>query len=208
MGVEIDQQVDAGGGGGAKPQAAGWRRAWRGLRIFLITLFVCWHLLMLFVSNTTLHTELTRKTLGRYERYTSMDQAWGMFSSPLFRTLPFPAVRITFSDGGSELVRSSNEPEDLTRFLRIGGARLRKLEHSFVTNRSSLRGDYREPIQRRLAESYLHRWRAAHPDDPRRPVKLTLIRRDFTIPQPGESWPAEPVATESDIAGFDLEGSR
>lgn len=192
------------------PQAAvarelsplGWLR-----RIAVIG-FVCWHLLMMFVTNAKIKNDFTDETIRKYERYLSLDQAWGMFTSPLFRSLPFPAVRITFSDGSSELVRSTNEPDDLSRFVRIGGWRLRKLEHTFVTERIQLEGDYRQPIQRRLAQSYLARWRQAHPDDPRTPVRLTLVKREFTIPQPGESWPTQPMATETELLSMPVEALK
>ncbi len=184
-----------------------YKRILRWLRIALITLFILWHLTFLFIANAKLYTDLTSATLGKYERYTSLDQGWGMFSSPLYRVLPFPAVRVTFDDGSSEVILSSNEPEDLKYFFRIGGARLRKLEHSFIAERADLTGDYRQPIQQRLAQSYLDRWKAAHPEDARRAVKFTLIRRDFQIPRPGESWADEPVVTEKELASFAVEGA-
>lgn len=178
-------------------------RRFQRLQRIGVFILVCWHLLFLFFSNTTISGTWTQATFGRYETYAGLDQSWGMFSSPLWRTLPFPAARIHFADGTSDVFHSPNEPRDFTSFFRIGSTRQRKLEHYLITR--DLSDSYQAPMQRRLAQWYAHQWRVRHPVDVRKPVRVTLLRLDYEIPEPGEKWSATPQAAEREVVTFDLE---
>ena len=168
-----------------------------------VFLFVCWHLLFLFFSNTTISAKWIDQTFGKYETHLGLDQQWGMFSSPLWRTLPFPAARIHFADGTSEVFHSPNEPADFTRFFRIGSTRQRKLEHYLITR--DLSDSYQAPMQQRLAQWYVRQWREQHPEDTRKAVRVALVRLDYVIPEPGEKWSATPQGAEREVVAFDLE---
>ena len=171
----------------------------------VVFLFVCWHLAFLFVANTKLSAEWIRGTIGKYETYAGLDQSWGMFNSPLWRSLPFPAARIHFADGTSEVFHAPNEPADFTRFFRIGSTRQRKIEHYLITRELTGSYEYQAPMQRRLAEWYVKEWQARNANDARLAVRVTLLRLDYQIPKLGERWSATPEAAEREVVSFDLE---
>jgi len=174
----------------------------RRLRSAAVLLFVLWHLTFLVLTNATIHSEAIDATVGKYESYLGLDQRWGMFSSPLWRSAPFPAARIAFDDGSTEEVSSTNEPADMTRYARLSGWRQRKLEHYLIT--IDVERTYQEPMLRRLMESYVARWKREHPGDVRKPVRVTLLRRDFTMPVPGEPWEAKPTPVTTEKITFKL----
>lgn len=187
------------------PNPSIFKRWWRRVVTVVVTLFVCGHVFMMIVTNADLdthywewrkkqrpsvvHEELgpIEHALGKvraYESYAGLDQSWGMFTSPLWRTSPFLAAHVNLDDGTTLLVRSTNEPTDLTRFIRFQRARQRKLEHYLLDY--DLRGTYKYPLWERYAAHFAKRWRQRHPDDPRRVESVTLIARWFDIPPPGE----------------------
>jgi hypothetical protein len=168
--------------------------------------FVVWHLTYLVIANLA-STDLAdysfiadadlRKEVNdvlddsvyRYGRITATDQNWAMFGSPLWRKNRFLSGRIEFDDGSTEVVQTDSEPEDHTRYFRLGGWRLRKLEENMGRESES---SYYEELRQRYGRYLAEQWRAANPDDARTPVRITLFRRHYAIPAPGEPRPDQP----------------
>ena len=193
---------------------------WKRIRGGLVALFVAWHLLMLFISNAELQrhvdswreagaakkaVDIAEQTITAakwYETMTGMDQGWALFTSPLARKAPFLGTHLIFDDGSRELVKSPTEPDDMTRFLRFGGTRYRKLESHLL-----IKADY--PLEAQLARRYVQhavtRWRSKHPHDPRRPITGVLVRRELEMPPPGEFWSPDHPVEEEEIARFELD---
>lgn len=201
---------------------------WRIATTVLVTLFVVWHLLFLLVRNIAglaeepvqqwaeeagiedVYEPVNEWTTS-YELTLGLDQGWAMFTAPLARTAPFPAIRIEFDDGTTEDFLSDNEPQDLGRFWRFGGARMRKYEHFLATTGEtrkdgSIRGSYRRPLWEQYVRWRLAQWRERNPDDPRTPAKILFIRRRFTLPAPGENPNHFDPPSEKIIARFAADG--
>jgi hypothetical protein len=141
----------------------------------------------------------------RYENTLGIDQTWCMFAS-MARGANFPAVRIFFTDGTHEDVLSDDEPADPNRFFRIGQARLRKLENALATQNADQRRSYKRPMWEQYVRWRLTQWRRRHPDDPRRPARLTLVRRRFVLPEPGHGPTIATSPQEFVVARFNADG--
>lgn len=173
---------------------------WLRMRQCCVFIFVCWHLFVLFITNTQLDGKWSDSTAGRYESYLNLDQAWGMFSSAWDHT-PFPAVRLEFTDGSSELFLSDNEPRDTQRYFKTTMSRLRKYEEHILYLGSKHYGgsiDERDEKWKRYAEWRVQRWFEQHPDDQRQVKQVVLLKRRYEIPPPGKSrdFDRGPTTTE------------
>jgi hypothetical protein len=122
----------------------------------------------------------------KYGNFFGIDQGWTMFGPPVARSAPFLAARIEFSDGSQDMVYSVNEP-DPTAFFRAGGWRQRKLEDYLARFEEA---DLRQTKELPLWEAYVRwcvrRWRQTHPEDPREPERVVLLKRRIHFPNPGE----------------------
>ena len=179
-----------------------FRQAWRCVARVVVPVFVVWHVFVLFMTNACIKGPWVTAVVKPYEKMLGLDQSWGMFSSPLWRTSPFPAVRVHFTDGSSVDILSPNEPKDVTRFFRFGGARQRKYEHHLIEG--SLIGTHEEPALRRLTMEYLQRWRQENPGDARVANRVTLLRRSYELPQPGDRLSADAKPTLKELGTFTL----
>jgi hypothetical protein len=200
-------------------------RLWLLLRRTAVFVFVVWQLFFLLFRNPIdswrdrlsaafgprAEWGLAGDIFGRLDHWTTrygaffgVEQGWPMFSGPLSRSGPFPAVEIIFADGTEELILSANEPADPNSYFRLGGERMRKLE-DYLTNSAAGApyGGERE-LWRRYALDAVRRFRAAKPDDPRTPVRAVFWSRRYfyTRPDqaPGERDPMMPVI----LVEFDL----
>ena len=71
----------------------------------------------------------------QYDNLTGCEQGWTMFTPNLGPAVgTFLGINILFSDGSEEVVPSINEP-DPRGYVRLGGARMRKLEGQLVRSR-------------------------------------------------------------------------
>jgi hypothetical protein len=191
---------------------------WPAARTTAVVLFVGWQLFFLFVRNPLDFwyapirdwcrnrrvwdhgvgsvVDPVDAATDHYANFNGIDQNWKMFTSPLSRSAQFLAVRIEFSDGADEVILSEDEP-DPRGFFRFGGWRQRKLEYRLVfENASDL------PLRQAYARWSVRRWRDAHPDDPRTPVRVVLLRRDIAFPEPGADPSAFPPADVYPIGEF------
>ena len=185
----------------------------------LIFSFVLFHLCFLFMRNVVgvlddkkfdkfkkahpyfnmIHAPLNKYT-SRYEKTFGIDQGWLMFTSPIDRQAPFPAVRLEFSDDSTEIFLSDNEPRDMNSYFRFGMARLRKYEHHIIT--SDLKDTYKEPLLERYCRWRVSEWRKTNPQDKRKIFRVTLIRRVFTLPKPSEPPTAVKLKKTIDEASY------
>lgn len=179
-----------------------FRLAWRRFTQVAVPAFVIWHLLFLFITNAGIKGPWVTAVIKPYEKRLGLDQYWGMFSSPLWRTSPFPAVRVHFTDGSSVDILSPNEPKDVTHYFRFGGGRQRKYEHHLIEG--SLIGTQEEPALRRLTVEYLRRWRGENPGDARVAQRVTLLRRSYELPPPGELLSPDVKPTVKELGAFAL----
>jgi hypothetical protein len=143
----------------------------------------------------------------RYANFTGCEQGWTMFRPNLARSAPFLTACITFDDGSTELVHSQNEP-DVHSYVRMGGARLRKLE-SCLYRRSpdELPGDDDLPVFASYVRWSIQRWRSRAAEDPRTPVRVELVKRRYRFPNPDEN-PGDVVLESTTTVGtFDAEGN-
>jgi hypothetical protein len=149
-----------------------------------------------------------------YGNITGAEQGWSMFTPNLARSAPFLAARIEFADGTSDLLKSDNEPrmveaEDGTyriSYVRIGHARQRKLEDNLLAFPDDVSHSAKLSMYEAYARWCLGRWRQAHPDDPRRPERIVLVKRRMYFPQPGEDPRRYKELTSCDCATFDATG--
>ncbi len=188
-------------------ETSAWRTVWRRLVRAAVAVFVVWHLFFLFVTNTKLDAPWVDAVVKPYEKRLGLDQCWGMFTSPLWRNSPFPAVRVHFTDGSSVDILSPNEPKDVTNFFRFGGARQRKYEHHLIEGShvgTPERPALEEPALRRLTEDYLRRWRAENPGDGRVAESVTLLRRTYVLPPLGEPLKPDAKPTLKELGSFTL----
>ena len=159
----------------------------------IVFCFVIWHLVFLIITNTKSDDALSDQlkewpaaesfitAVVTYESHLGIDQAWKMFSSPVWKKTPFLAVRIEFDDGGSELMLSDNEPRDVQRYFKTTMARLRKLEDHLLELSEN---DYRYAMCKRYAQWRVDRWLEANPQEHRRPVRVVLLKRVYQVPGP------------------------
>jgi hypothetical protein len=203
------------------------RRLAGDLRAAAVAAFVTWHLFFLvFRGGLDLDPEGIRARLKnvpgwaavepvfrpvdraswRYGALLGIEQGWNLFSGPLSRAAGFPAARVEFADGTSDSVFSDNEPER-GAFFRAGGWRLRKLEdYLAATDAERLAASDERPLWGAYARWCARRWRAAHPDDPRRPVRVVLVVRTLPFPAPGDDPCSRPEATVTELGTFDPDG--
>jgi len=166
-------------------------RVWFVVKRSLIFCFVVWHLIFLFATNAKIADDLTflpalgnddeSNIVQQYGSYLSIDQAWGMFSSPVWKKTPFLAVLLEFDDGSRELMWSDNEPRDVQRYFKTTMARLRKIEDHLL---GLSENDYRYAMWKRYAHWRVDRWLDANPDEPRRAVRVVLLKRVYQVPGP------------------------
>jgi hypothetical protein len=203
------------------------RRAGRLLLRTAVVLFVTWHLLFMVVRNPldlwdapirararklaswpAIEPWFKRvdRITWRYANFTGAGQGWSMFTPNLARGAPFLAGRIDFTDGSSELIRSFNEP-DPQSYIRIGFARVRKLEDNIVYGKPDRLADDEDlPVYQAYVRWVVRRWKKQAGDDPRVPLRVTLLRRRIDFPKPGEDPRHYDEPTETVIGVFDPEG--
>ena len=181
----------------------------RSPRRAAVVLFVAWHLFFLAFRNpldlwdkpvedwcakqgwwkdVRPYYDKTDRATRKYGNFFGIEQGWKMFPPPLARSAWFLDSEITFDDDGVETLPSDNEP-DLTHYLRLGGWRGRKLETYLVwATPEELRGSRSDdlPVFAAYVRWRVRRWRETHPDDPRTPVKVKLVRHKIDLPQPGD----------------------
>lgn len=151
---------------------------------------------------------LVDRATWRFINFIGLEQRWTMFSPPMARDAEFLAIRIEFTDGTQELLRSDNEPHNPDCYFRIGGWQGRKLE-DYLSSRSKARQIRSDPNdkERKLWEAYarlaLRRWRAAKPGDPRQPERIVFVLRCIPFLAPGEK--RKPI-TETELITFDSNG--
>lgn len=206
----------------------GRRSPWAWLRAALVAAFVVWHLYFLLLRNPLdlWGTEIkgwlkerswwesveqpfqfVDKATSKYGNFTGTEQGWTMFASPLARSAPFLAARITFTDGSTLELRSPNEPADPAAFLRIGGWRQRKLEDYLVQVKpEDLAGHTERELWRAYVRWSVRRWRAAWPDDTRIPEHVDLVRRSIVFPAPGDDPSHFEPPEETVLGTFDPDG--
>ena len=202
---------------------------WPAAKATAAALFVAWHLFFFLFRNpldlwdkpvedwcktqawwkeAEPYYDDTDRVTRRYGNFFGIEQGWKMFPPPLARAGWFLDSEITFSDGGVETFPSDNEP-DLARYVRLGGWRLRKVEAALVwATPEELHAGRADNMT--LFAPYVRwrvrRWRETHPDDPREPATVKLVRRRFDLPEPGGDPTKHegPVVTE--IGVFDADG--
>lgn len=157
------------------------REVFRRFKQLLVIIFVTWHLFFLFVTNAKLDGEWSAATVNRYEDYLGLDQGWGMFSSPVWKTTPFPALRLEFTDGSSDVMRCDNEPADIKNYFKTTRSRLRKFEEHLLGVSD---GDYRRPMLVAYANWRVDEWQHRHPDDTRQVKQAVLLKRIYEVPGP------------------------
>jgi hypothetical protein len=140
----------------------------------------------------------------KYSNLVGWEQNWCMFRPPIAREISFLAVRLEFTDGSSEVLRSENEP-DPRAYVRVGGWQQRKLEFYLVRPPDDLASHEERPLWEAYARYKIRQWRADHPLDPRTLKRVVFLRRRYTLPQPGEAFPEGPPR-EQEIAFFDPRG--
>lgn len=201
-------------------------RLWAHCRVCAVFLFVVWNLLFLAARNTLElwlgpeHAWAPQQTCGsvpeaaihqvdriteKYANFVGCEQRWAMFRPPLDRHVSFLAIRFEFTDGSTELARSTNEP-DLNNFLRIGGCRARRLEEYLLSPPSQLDQHPEWPLWESSARFALTRWREDHPADLRQPRRVVFLCRRFTLPVPGRQSDAPGKPDEQVLVAFDPDG--
>jgi hypothetical protein len=202
---------------------------WPAARNTAVVLFVVWQLFFLLVRNPLdfwyaplkdwcQDRQIWNDRIGpyldrvddatrRYGNFDGIDQNWRMFTPPLTRYATFLAVRIEFADGPDDVLLSENEP-DPQRFFRFGGWRQRKLEDVLAYKQpKDLAGDADLPLCEAYVRWSLRRWQDAHPDDPRTPDRVVLLRRDIALPQPGADASVFAPADVTVVGAFQPDGS-
>jgi hypothetical protein len=143
----------------------------------------------------------------KFTNTVGLEQRWTMFSPPMARKGDFLAVRLEFTDGSQEMIRSDNEPTDPTSYLRVGGWQIRKLEDYLAWPSESALSDAKE---KKLWEGYarhvIKKWRDARPNDPRTLSLVVFVRRRLYFPEPGQTHKDVPPPYEKDVATFDANG--
>lgn len=203
-------------------------RIWHWIVRGVIILFVSWHLFALLVRNPMDLWEKgierwakeqpwwedwgeiweeTEKVTRRYCKLTGCEQGWSMFTPNLARSAPFLAARIVFDDGSDALLLSPGEP-DPKGYFRLSGSRLRKLETAiYGTKPDEIATSEDYPLFQQYVRWCLRRWRSAHLDDTRIPVRVEVLKRRFTFPTPEED-PKTPPSLETTVLGtFDTQGN-
>jgi hypothetical protein len=201
-------------------------RFWRGVKGTFVFLVVVFHLLVLAIRNPLdLWNQPIREWVGTHEgntrageyldvadrftlKYTNLvgcEQRWNMFGPPMSRSADFLAYRIEFSDGSSEHVYSSNEP-DPTSFFRIGGWQRRKLEEYLLEPPRSLTNDPERSLWEASARQVVRTWQAQHPDDPRTLTRVVLLRRRIYFPAPDADPRRYDPPEEKPVVSFDARG--
>jgi hypothetical protein len=208
-----------------EPRTGPAARLGRGLVRVAVFLFVVWQLAFLLFRNTVdswrsrLEEALGPKDrwgefgerVADYDRITTryaalcgIEQGWPMFSGPLARSAPFPAVHIVFADGSQELVVSDNEPADPNFYFRFGGERHRKLEDYLASPLRGAVSGVERPLWEAYARDAVRRFRAAHPDDRRAPVKALVIARRLYYTRPDQSAGDRDPMVSTLLTEFDL----
>ncbi len=196
----------------APPPPSLLARVWRlagGVFVFLV---VAWHLFFLVVRNpldlwgdeirgwlvkkgwlakkgegpTTWDGpyRLADRLTYYFANKTGAEQNWGLFAPPMARRSPFLGTRYEFTDGTSETLVSSNEPDDPARYFRFGRANTRKYEDYMMTGVAE--DSFELPTWSAYVRSLARHWHASRPDDPRELKRIVLVKRYFYFPAPGE----------------------
>lgn len=138
-----------------------------------------------------------------------LEQDWCMFGAPMARTVKFLAVRLEFEDDTSELIFSPNEPADPTRYFRIGGYQIRKMEGYLMKPSFS---DLRDPVQAQFYEGYARyvarKWQQAHPNDQRKLRSIVFVSRKWRFPEPNQKYANLPPPHSEDVVIFDAQGKN
>ena len=115
-------------------------------------------------------------------------------------------MRIEFTDGSSELLRSKVEP-DPTAFFRVGGWQQRKHEDYLLNHAEDDMAKNPElPLWEANARRALRRWRTAHDSDARKVDHVVLVRRYIYFPTPEQDPRQYEPAKETGVLRFDAEG--
>ncbi len=207
----------------------GLPRLWPFAERAAVVLFVGWHLFFLVFRNpldlwnkpvedwcakqgwwkgVEPYYDKTDRVTRKYGNFFGIEQGWKMFPPPLARSGWFLESEITFDDNSVETLPSDNEP-DLTDYVRVGGWRGRKLETYLEwAAPEELHGERSDdlPIFAAFVRWRVRRWRESHPDDPRTPVKVKLVRHKIDLPQPGDDPTKHPDKGVTEIGAFDADG--
>jgi hypothetical protein len=211
----------------APPGPSTWpRQFWRGIKGTVVFLIVVFHLVVLAIRNPldlwypsirgwiTAHAgasrapeylRLANRFTWKYTNLVGCEQSWDMFSPPVARKADFLAIRFEFTDGSSERVLSSGEP-DPTSFFRVGGWQWRKLEDYLLYPSGRLTTDSERLLWEACARHAARTWQARHPDDPRTLAKIVFIRRQIPFPEPGTDPRQYDPPEETPIVEFDGQG--
>lgn len=141
----------------------------------------------------------------RYANTVGVEQRWVMFTPPMAQRAPFLAVRFEFDDDSTELVKSANEPTP-HQFFRFGDWQNRKYEDAIMEIPDRKGDDNPEwPMWVQFVRRVVARWKAKHPDDTRRMVRVVLVKRFIDFPNPDQPSDQYTYDTE-DLVTFDPEG--
>jgi hypothetical protein len=190
--------------------------------------FVCWHLFAIVVRNPLdlwstdikawaerdkerwaewgpAYTWIDNWTKS-YNRLTGCEQGWTMFTPPLWRMAPFLTVRIEFADGTDAVLPSLNAI-DPQSYLRLGGARLRKLETSLYRHSPKDLPDFEDlPVYAAYVRWSLRRWQEQAPADHRQPVRVHLFKSCLKFPEPDEDPHHITEEATQPVGTFDPQG--
>lgn len=151
-------------------------------------------------------SETLAPVTDHWAELTGQPQDWSLFAPNAYTDLSFLAVELRWDDGVHPplLLFSANEPEQLDRYFRIGGQRLRRYESRIdVTLLVPVDGtvedavvSWRDRIARQVRKRwhFMHvylRWRLAgyrqtHPEIPP-PSEVRLVTRSHRLPAPGQT---------------------
>jgi hypothetical protein len=150
--------------------------------------------------------DVAHRFTWKYTNLVGCEQRWTMFTPRMARGAPFFGVRLKFTDGSTELLRSELEPEHPDRFFRMDGWQTRKLENCLLEAPKNLATDSELPFWEAYARHYVRKWRTMYPDDPRTIDRVLFVRRYIAFPDLAEGPHDFKPVEETVTATFDAEG--
>jgi hypothetical protein len=142
-----------------------------------------------------------------YVHFLGVEQNWLMFAAPMARGVCFLAARVELDDGEIIELASPNFVQARS-YLRFGGWRQRKLEDSMVhATPKELETEPEIAVWSAYVRWSVRRWREDHPDDSRSPVRVTLWKIRYALPEPGEPLDFEAEPTERLVGTFNPDGT-
>lgn len=211
----------------ATPPAGLLRRLWRGWRITVVVGIVSWHLFFFAFRNPL---DLWEKPIYswlrqqpgwgrwgkcveraddltyRFGNLVGCEQRWVMFRPPMARGAWFLAFRLEFQDGSSELLRSTNEPDQPARFFRLGDWQIRKFEDYLCFPEERLESSPERGLWEAYVREKVRSWQRLHPEDSRELRRVVMLRRRIQFTGPEDTPGDYPPPRSEDFAAFDREG--